>query len=318
MTPKLFAILILTGFAALLSFATLYKYFEVRIASRWPSATGRIRSSKVVQRRAGGIGDDEKDAELRNFAEIIYEYDVQGRKYRATRVSVSEDPGNYRVEETLAKYPEGAAVTVFYNPLKPGEAVLERDVPEGLFKFMLLLISGLIGGGLLLIFGAERVIGWLRPVLPSGNNTPLAMLLGGMGLFTLLLGRAFSRQAKQTENWPSTSGVIEEAGIEDFRTLDDGRERTMKRGHVVYSYSVNGNRYRSGRIRAAAWKVSGSANWLLRDPSKKYPPGKPVEVFFNPDNPAEAVLERRVTGGALIYFIGGALLLGAGKAAGLF
>jgi hypothetical protein len=316
MTPKIFALLILSGFVGLLTFATLYKYFEVRVASRWPTVPGRVHSSKVVQRRSGNIGADEKDVELRNFAEITYQYQVQGRTFSAKRVSIGEDLGNFRVEETIQKYPEGARVMVFYNPTNHGEAVLERNIPEGAFKFMFFLIAALIAIGLTLIFGAEHLTGWLKMVLPSGNNTSLAVMLTGMGLFALLIGRAASYEAKKSADWLSTWGVIEEAGIEDFETLDDGRWRNLKRGNVVYSYRVNGNEYRSGRIAIRGWKASASTSLLLRNPAKKYPPGKPVEVFFDPANPAEAVLERRISGGGFVYLIAFVLLAAAAKAAG--
>jgi hypothetical protein len=52
--------------------------------------------------------------------------------------------------------------------------------------------------------------------------------------------------------------------------------------------------------------------------SKKLPPGRPVEVFFNPANPAETVLERRVSGGGHIYLTGLLIIVGAATVAGLF
>ncbi len=317
MTPKLFALLMLAAFAGLLTFGTLYKYFEVRIASRWSTVPGRVISSKVVQRKAGGIGKDEKDAELRNFAEVVYEYKVQGRTLRARRVSIGEDLGNYRVEETLAKYPAGAAVMVHYNPTAPGEAVLERDPPEGVFQTMAYLILGLIGVGLVLIFGVEQLTGLVRLAIPSSGNAPMAVVLGFMGVFTLLLALAASNEAKATAHWPSTWGVVEQSGIEEFQTLEDGRWRRRKRSNVVYSYRVGGNQYRSQRIAVRGWKVSSNIGTLVGGAAKKYPPGKPVEVFFDPANPAEAVLERRVSGGGLIYLVGFVLLAAAARAAGL-
>jgi hypothetical protein len=318
MTGKLFALLILSGFAGLLIFATVYKYFEVRIASRWPSVPGRVLSSKVVQRKTGGIGKDESDIELRNFAEITYEYQVQGRRHRANRVSIGEDLGNFQVQETIAKYPKDARVMVFYNPAKPGEAVLERDPPEGIFKFMLWLIGGLIVIGLTLIFGAEPFVQFLKMFVPAGGNTPLAVILACMGLFALLVARAASYEAKKTGGWSSTSGVIEESGVESFQALHDGRFRTMNRSNVVYLYKVDGNEYRSGRIAVRGWKASSNIGALVGGLAKKYPPGKPVEVFYDPANPAEAVLERRVSGGSFVYVIAFALLAAAAKAAGLF
>ena len=71
--------------------------------------------------------------EERNFADIVYEYSVAGRKLRNNRVSIGEDLGNFQVAETIAKYPVGAVVTVYYNPLHPDQAVLERDLPKGLW-----------------------------------------------------------------------------------------------------------------------------------------------------------------------------------------
>ena len=71
--------------------------------------------------------------EERNFADIVYEYSVAGRKLRNNRVSIGENLGNFQVAETIAKYPVGTAVTVYYNPLHPDQAVLERDLPKGLW-----------------------------------------------------------------------------------------------------------------------------------------------------------------------------------------
>ena len=65
---------------------------------------------------------------MRKFAQIVYEFTVAGPKYRGSRVSIGEDLGNFEVAETLAKYPQGKVVTVFYNPSKRTEAVLEREM----------------------------------------------------------------------------------------------------------------------------------------------------------------------------------------------
>jgi hypothetical protein len=321
MSVKLFFLLILAGFAGLLAFATIYKYFEVRIASRWPSTPGRVVSSRVVQRRVGGIGGDEKDVELRNFAEVTYEYAVQGKKQRASRVSIGEDLGNFQIEETLAKYPQGASVIVYYNPTKPGEAVLERDVPEGIFKFMLWLILGLIAVGLALIFGVEQLTEYLKMVLPAGRNVSLAVMLSGMGVFALLISLASSREAARTKDWKSTWGRIETSAVEKFQTLSDsgGRQRwqTMQRAQIVYSYNVNGREYRGDKV-AEGWKASATFGLLARRAAAKFAQGQPVEVFYDPANPSRALLDRRVKGGGFTYVIAFALLAAAAKVAGLF
>ncbi len=322
MSVKIFFLLILAGFAGLLTIATVYKYFEVRIASNWPAVRGRVLSSRVVQRRTGGVGPDEKDLELRNFAEVTYEYVVQGRKQSAARVSIGEDLGNFQVEETLAKYPKGANVTVYYNPTKHNEAVLERDIPEGAFKFMIWLILGLIGVGLVLIFGVEKLTEYLKMVLPAGRNVSLAVMLSFMGLFALLIALASSREAKNTQNWKSTWGKIESSGVEKFQTSVEsgsGRRRwqTLQRANVVYSYKVDGNDFKSDKV-VEGWKSSASFGFLAKRAASKYPEGQPVEVFYDPANPSRALLDRRLKGGGFTYVIAFTFLAAAAKVAGLF
>ena len=88
-----------------------------------------MRKTKVIDSdRAEGHRFEE-----RNFADIVYEYSVAGRKLRNNRVSIGEDLGNFQVAETIAKYPVGTVVTVYYNPLHPDQAVLERDLPKGMW-----------------------------------------------------------------------------------------------------------------------------------------------------------------------------------------
>ena len=109
--------LFLAAFPGLIVVAAIYKYFEVRQAARWPSAPGRVMASGRETRRVRSGGPDSDDTETRNFAKIIYEYTVDGRRYRCDRVSIGEDLGNFQVAETVARYPVGKAVTVYYDPV---------------------------------------------------------------------------------------------------------------------------------------------------------------------------------------------------------
>ena len=116
--------------------AATYKSLQVRAAREWPSAAGKVVVSKAEVRKVKVIDSDREEGhrfEERNFADIVYEYSVAGRKLRNNRVSIGEDLGNFQVAETIAKYPVGAVVTVYYNPLHPDQAVLERDLPKGMW-----------------------------------------------------------------------------------------------------------------------------------------------------------------------------------------
>lgn len=134
---------------SLIAVAAIYKYMQVKEAARWPSVQGKIVVSKSEQRDVETFDDDEADGrgtEQRNFAKIVYEYTVRGQALRHDRVSIGEDLGNFEVAETIARYPVGKVVTVYYNPRKPGEAVLERDPPKGIFGCVTaIVVVGAIG-----------------------------------------------------------------------------------------------------------------------------------------------------------------------------
>jgi hypothetical protein len=102
----------------LLLVAAAYKTLQVRAAREWPSTAGKVVVSKAETRQVKVIDSDRAEGhrfEERNFADITYEYSVAGRKLRNNRVSIGEDRGNFEVAETIAKYPVGTVVTVYYN-----------------------------------------------------------------------------------------------------------------------------------------------------------------------------------------------------------
>ena len=128
----------------------------------WPPTPGKVvvstsqlREVKVLDsEREGGTGSKQ-----RNFANIIYEYTVSGQKLRNNRVSIGEDLGNFQVAETIANYPVGTVVTVYYNPRHPHEAVLERDLPKGLCGCLgiatVIALVGLFGASI----GLKQIVG---------------------------------------------------------------------------------------------------------------------------------------------------------------
>ena len=166
--------------------AAAYKSLQVRAAREWPSTAGKVVVSKAEVRKVKVIDGDREEGhrfEERNFADIVYEYSVAGRKLRNNRVSIGEDLGNFQVAETIAKYPVGAVVTVYYNPLHPDQAVLERDLPKGMW--------GCLGIGtaivLAIVFGSAiglhirspsssrrgfRIMGMPQQPLPSARSAP--------------------------------------------------------------------------------------------------------------------------------------------------
>jgi hypothetical protein len=120
------------------------------------------------------------------------------------------------------------------------------------------------------------------------------------------LGGAFAvqvvrlrRQARACARWPVAAGKIL-ATHRDIQLIERNEDRrgnsrsepydTFFGATVSYAYQVSGRDYRSTRLYVGRPVLSGSAK-RAEAIIAKYLPGACVSVFYNPANPAEAMLE---------------------------
>lgn len=310
--------LFLAAIPALIVVAAVYKYLEVMQASRWPSTPGRIVTSRTETRDVESGGPDDDDTEARTFAKIEYDYKVADRTYRGNRVSIGEDMGNFEIAQTLAKYPVGKPVTVYYNPNKREQSVLERDVPPGLWKgvaiIVLVLIALIVGG----IVGFKQLGAFVASTIPNAADAPFVTACIGFALLCALVIYAIQRNAARARSWPTVFGRIEKSGVHEFQSLDrdhgHARWRTQYRPDILYSYEVAGVRY-TGDKSASSGRISSNLDAFAKKAAAANPIGKVVQVHYNPDNPAESVIDPRsgflwllwivpVAMLALAYFVG--------------
>lgn len=293
-----FVYLMLLGPLLLLLGAAAYKTFQVRAAREWPQAAGKVVVSEAEVRETRVIDSDRESGyrtEQRNYANIVYEYSVAGQKLRNNRVSIGEDRGNSGVAETVAKYPVGAVVTVYYNPLHPKEAVLERDLPKGLWGCLGIgtaVVLAIVFGS---AFGLHQLSEFAAGHLANPTVSPLVIAFGVFGFVIALFALAFQRQARLAGKWPVVTGTIELSGLEQYRAArtDDGRRgQVMYQRKVLYTYIYQGNSY-TGTHASLASNVASSSDWLTRKFTPPYQDGAEVKVWVNPDNPSEATLEPR-------------------------
>jgi hypothetical protein len=282
----------------LLLVAAAYKSLQVRAAREWPSTAGKVVISKTELRKTKVIDGDRAEGhrfEERNFADIVYEYSVAGRKLRNNRVSIGEDRGNFQVAETIAKYPVGAVVTVYYNPLHPDQAVLERDLPKGMW--------GCLGIGsaivLAIVFGSaiglHKITEFVTTRIPQQGNAAVSVAFGAFGTAIALFALVLHRQASLARKWPVVSGTIKLSGIEQYRAAPmDGssRSQTMYQRRVSYTYKYNNLSYTNTHATLAS-SVASTSSWLVRKSTTDYQNGASVKVWVNPDNPSQATLEPR-------------------------
>ncbi len=136
-------------------------------SSAWRETSGVIKLSKLEQYYRG------KDL-AKEILMLSYHYTVDGEVREGNRVSFHSFAwffGNLKKLE--AKYPQDREVIVYYDPLAPENAVLEKGMAR--MDIVLLCVLALIDAGILLI--------WIPPV-------PVLMLLGSaLILFLIFLFR---------------------------------------------------------------------------------------------------------------------------------
>lgn len=298
----------------LVAFAAVVKMREVRAAQNWHQTRGKITRSEVRARKKRDIDNREKTV---SEPRVAYDYTVNGKHFNAERISLAEIIAESEIEPVLQRYPVGAEVTVYYNPANPGEAVLERALPADFGKGLGGVFLFLGGGGVLALLTVAKVPELIAPYLPNPQNALFVTLAAGLGVFLLLFGLALQRQAIAMQTWASVPGTVLSAEIRSYTHWKEGRQRTLYTPGITYQFSVRGHQYTSDRYSLGA-ESGWSSPHFAEGKVQQHPPGSAVTVYYNPNAPAESVLDRRISGGWLIWALALALLALAAFSAGLF
>ena len=282
-----------------------YKYLQVRAASDWPSTFGKVIVSTSEVRDVKVLDDtreERKRTEKRNFANIVYEYTVSGQKLTNNRVSIGEDRGNFEVAETIARYPVGTAVMVYYNPRHPRDAVLDREMPKGIggcLGIAAVIVLAIVVGG---IFGGVRINEFIAEHLADPKRSPIVTALCGFGFLVALFGLALHRQGSLAKKWPVVPGIVKLGAPETYvsRDSDTGRSGpVMQTRNVQYNYRFKHVAY-IGSAGSLSTSNPNPPQWQLRLFGMDYKNGDAVKVFVNPDNPSDSTLS---PGGRAAYFL---------------
>ncbi len=281
----------------LLLFAAAYKTLQVRAARDWPSTPGRVVISNAEVREVK-VPDSGRESghrfEERNFANIVYEYSVSGQTLSNNRVSIGEDLGNFQVTETIARYPVGAAVTVYYNSRHPRDAVLERDLPKGMWGCLgiatAIALAAVFGSAI----GLHRLTELVSTRFGHPEVSAAVVAFGAFGFVVMLFALAAQRQASRAKKWPVVSGTIKMSDIEQYRAASsDGRRGPlMHRRQVSYTYAYNNVSYTNVHA-SLTTNVASTSSWLVRQFTPAYRDGATVQVCVNPGNPSQATLDPR-------------------------
>jgi hypothetical protein len=292
----------------LILIAAVYKTLQVRAAREWPSTPGRVVISESELRDVKVL-DSERESgrklEQRNFANIVYEYSVSGQKLRNNRVSIGEGRGNFQVAETIAKYPVGSIVTVYYDPRHPRDAVLERDLPQGLWGCLgigtVIALAVVFGGAI----GFKRISEYASAHLANPQASVPVVALAAFGAVAALFALVLRKQSASAKTWPVVAGKIKVSGLDEYRAApsESGRRgATMYERKVSFAYKFKDVAYTSVHGSFSS-NSKTTPRWMLRLFGMDFQDGASVQVWVNPVNPSEATLSPRAPFGWLLWLI---------------
>jgi len=134
-------------------------------------------------------------------------------------------------------------------------------------------------------------------------NTELLLTVGIIGFVLLILNMVFltiiffmRRKMAAVSQWPSTMGTVMMSTLEQRSSSEGGYTNYPV---VQYSYQVGGQPYQSYKL-APGPEVGGTGAGKV---VARYPAGAQVMVFYNPQNPSDAVLERKAPAQWLMWLL---------------
>ncbi|MCP3465939.1 DUF3592 domain-containing protein [Bradyrhizobium sp. CCGUVB23] len=122
------------------------------------------------------------------------------------------------------------------------------------------------------------------------------------------------REVREVARWPKTSGLIVKSGSESRSIVthiepgghSDSSQRRSRAttevrnfAAVAFDYSVGGSHYTGTRISIRA----DPGNVGVAETQARYPVGKKIDVYYDPENPRRSVLERDFPDGAFQFMV---------------
>lgn len=132
----------------------------------------------------------------------------------------------------------------------------------------------------------------------TGNLILAVVLISGGILGAIYQGVSCYLKIKAVDEWNTVPCVINEVGMRSVR-----RHLYWK---IVYTYEYKGQNYKTdtynilGNRSITKEEKQQAIHNVYKDPKGPYTSGDRVECYVNPKNPAQAVLNREYSDGALV------------------
>lgn len=143
-----------------------------------------------------------------------------------------------------------------------------------------------------------------------GRIFPMIFVLTGGAI--LYFGVRDILIARDSVNWPSVPGKVISSVVESHRS-DDG---TTYSAEVHFEYDIEGVTHASNRVGVGSVSTSNPSG--ARKTVNRYPAGKVVDVFYNPEDPDYGLLETGVRGETWFLPVFGGIFFTVGSVLALF
>lgn len=288
---KIFGSLFFLAFFAIgLWFSALMVYglYRSALTYAWDESQCLILESGVTEHPEAA-----ESSEAYRF-KVLYTYRVQGARYSSDRYrpgySGSSDIGE--AHGLADRYRRGSRAACYVDPAEPSAATLRRpSLWFGFFIFLPLLFVAIGGGGLYSLWrpGDEPAAPRLQKALqanPQGCMVAFfaVFLLAGSGFSLFFIRPAL--KVLEAKSWPSTPCTIVNSQVRTH-SGEDGATYSVD---VLYTYVFAGREYKSNRYRFLGGSTGGYAQ--KERIVRRLPPLTRTVCYVNPENPAEAVLDR--------------------------
>lgn len=226
---------------------------------------------------------------------VLYTYNVRGMRYSSDRYQPgytgSSDIGEAR--RLADRYPRGSRATCYIDPAKPAAATLKRPALWfGFFLFLPLLFIAVGGGGIYFLWKptGEPMAPRLQKAVQNAN--PKGCMVAFFAVF-LLAGAGFSLffvrpavQVLKAKSWQATPCTVLSSQVRSH----SGEDSTTYSVDVLYTYTFGGGEYKSNRYQFLGGSSGGYSE--KERIVRRLPPLTRTTCYVNPDEPAEAVMNR--------------------------
>lgn len=144
--------------AAVIYFLRVQKYKKALAQSTFPTVSGRINSSTVIEKEHTTRNDDgSTDTDFSYTPKVTYTYEVNGKSYQNSRIAVLDEASFSRreqAEQFISSYPEGKELPIFYDPSDPKISFLNNQVNSKKIDFSTWILILLMMGGCIYFLAA--------------------------------------------------------------------------------------------------------------------------------------------------------------------